>query len=429
MPKMAQEMSAVEVRRLSKPGFHAVGGVPGLLLQVTDSGSKSWVLRTMVGDRRRGFGLGGFPEISLSVARDKARELREKIRQGIDPIAEKKAARAALIAAQSKAKTFEEIAADVIAKKQRESRNAKHAQQWANTLQQYAFPSLGSLPVSEIQMGHVVESLKPIWETKTETATRVRQRIEAVMSLAIARGYRSDANPATWSLLKNELPTPSKIKKTEHRPALPWRQMSEFFSALRERRGTAARALEFLILTAGRSSEVSDATWEEIDFDRKVWIVPGERMKGGLEHRVPLTEQAIAVLHVMWGLDDCLVFPGSRGGTMSDGTINAVVKRMHRARLKANKLGWIDPKYDRIAVPHGFRSSFKDWARETTYYADEVSELALAHVNSDATRAAYARGELLEKRRRLMKEWQAFCLSPVDRGADDNLEPIREARA
>ncbi|KTG15989.1 MULTISPECIES: site-specific integrase [unclassified Guyparkeria] len=428
MPKMAREMSAVEVRRLATPGFHAVGGVPGLLLQVTDSGSKSWVLRTMVGNRRRGFGLGGFPEVSLSVARDKARELREKVRQGIDPIAEKQAARAALIAAQSKAKTFEEIAADVIAKKQRESRNLKHAQQWANTLERYAFPTLGELPVSEIQMGHVVETLKPIWESKTETATRVRQRIEAVMSLAIARGYRTDANPATWSLLKNELPAAAKIKKTKHYPALPWRQVSAFIAALRKQEGTAAHALEFLILTASRSGEVRNAAWDEIDFDGRLWVIPGHKMKGGREHRVPLCPRALEVLRSVQGIDRDLVFPGSRGGPMSDGTIKAVVKRMHEKRIKAHQPGWVDPQYDRVATPHGFRSSFKDWAREMTGYADEVSELALAHVNTDATRAAYARGELLDKRRRLMKEWEAFCSSPTQESGD-NVVPIREVRA
>ena len=297
MPKVVKELSALEVRRIVEPGTHAVGGVPGLMLQVTGKGGRSWVLRARVAGRRREFGLGGFPAVSLANARVKAAELRDKLAQGIDPVAERQAARDALLAAERKRITFDQCAAEVVKVKQAEARNAKHAAQWESTLAAYASPVLGALPVSEIVLAHVVEVLRPIWENKTETATRVRQRIEAVLSWATTHGYREGPNPAQWrGNLDTVLPKPAKVKKAGNHAALAVEKMGAFMVELRKRDALAARGLEFAILTAARSGEVRGATWAEIDPAAKVWTIPGERMKAGKAHRVPLSDDALAVL-------------------------------------------------------------------------------------------------------------------------------------
>ena len=399
MPKKAKELSATEVRRLTKPGLHAVGGVAGLLLQVTPTGATSWILRTMVGSKRRDIGLGGFPDVPLAMAREKAREAKEQIKQGIDPVEQRRAARAALMGAQAKALTFEEAAIHCHAARSAEFRSAKHARDWLSSLERYAFPALGLLPVADVDMPHHHKALQPIWETRTETATRVRQRIEAVLAWATVSKYRSGDNPARWSgNLDAVLPKPAKISKVKHHRALAWQKIPGFMADLRKMEGMGARALEFAILTAARSGEVRLATWEEIDLDAKLWTIPGERMKAGKPHRVPLSAAAVTLLKELPRLSE-YVFTAPRGGVLSDMSISAVTRRM---------------KVD--AVPHGFRSSFKDWARSSTAYPDEVSELALAHVNSDATRAAYARDELLPKRTNLMRDWCKYINSPARGG-------------
>lgn len=410
MPKKARELSPLQVRRLSKPGLHAVGGVSGLHLQVKESGARSWILRVKVGKRRPDIGLGGFPDVTLEQARDKAREIREQIRQGIDPIAARRAAQAALLAAQAKALTFDEAAKECHAAKASEFRNAKHKADWINSLHRYASPIIGKVPVADVELAHVVKVLSPIWTTKTETATRVRQRIESVLAWAKVSGYRDGENPARWAgNLEHALPKPGKVRKNEHHPALPWQDVPGFMAELRKRPGMSARALEFAILTAARSGEVRLATWDEIDLDAKLWTVPAERMKAGKQHRVPLSDAAVRLLKALPRMEGCpYVFPAPRGGALSDMSLSAVTRRMSVQ-----------------AVPHGFRSSFKDWARSTTAYADEVSELALAHVNSDATRAAYARDELLPKRTRLMRDWAKFCESEP---AKANVVSIGQAR-
>lgn len=397
MPRKAKELSAVQVKRLMRPGLHAVGGIAGLQLQVKGTGARSWILRAQIGSRRRDVGLGGYPDVPLAAARERAREAREQIRQGIDPVEARQAARAALIADQAKKLTFTEAAAQCHTTKTPGFRNRKHGADWINSLTRYADPIIGKLPVAEVELAHIVKVLEPIWMTKTETATRVRQRIESVLAWATVSGYRKGDNPALWKgNLEHALPKPSKVRKRKHFAALPWQEIGSFMVDLRGREGVASRALEFLILTAARSGEVRLATWDEIDLDLKLWTVPADRMKAGKAHRVPLSEPAMQLLENLPRFKGSpYVFTSPRGGLMSDMSISSVCRRM-----KVN------------AVPHGFRSTFKDWARSSMSYADEVSELALAHVSSDSTRAAYARDELLPKRTRLLRDWAIYCATP-----------------
>ncbi len=396
MPKKAKELSPLEVKRLTRSGFFAVGGVAGLHLQVQATGARSWILRVKVGDKRRDIGLGGFPDVPLAAAREKAREAREMILQGIDPVEDRKAKKAALLAAHAKILSFEEAADLCHAAKTPEFRNAKHQADWINSINRYVNPIIGPLSVADIELAHVIGVLTPIWTEKTETATRVRQRIESILGWAAVNGYRNGDNPAVWKgNLEHALPKPSKVRKIRHFPALHWEEMGDFMAKLRMREGISPRALEFAILTVARSGEVRGAKWDEIDFAKKTWTVPGERMKAGKPHIVPLSEPVLKLLKsipVMEGSP--YVFTSNRGKKLSDMALSQLTRRMG-----------VD------AVPHGFRSTFKDWARSSTSYADEVSELALAHVSSDATRAAYARDALLPKRVRLMRDWARYCNS------------------
>jgi integrase len=395
VPKKAKELTDLDVRRKAKQeGYWFVGGVAGLLLQVKASLAASWILRVVVGTKRREFGLGGYPDVTLKEAREKARGARALIEQGTDPRAEKRARKAALQAQQAKALTFDEAAKLAHQNRSHEFSNTKHVDDWLSSLTRYASPIIGSMPVGDIETSHVIKVLEPIWTTKTETATRVRQRIESVLSWATVSEYRKGDNPAQWKgRLEHALPRPSKVKKVEHHAALPWKEVPAFMADLRKRDGMGARALEFAILTAARSGEVRLATWDEIDLKKRLWTVPAERMKARLEHRVALSLAAIKLLSKLPRFEGSpYVFPATRGGALSDMSISAVCRRMGVG-----------------AVPHGFRSSFKDWARSKTRYDDEVSELALAHVNSDKTRAAYARDELLPQRKALMSDWATFC--------------------
>lgn len=396
MPKKIPEKSAIEIRRLTDPGMHAVGGVAGLHLLVSPTGSRSWILRTMVGSRRRDIGLGGYPDISLAKAKEKAAQAKEKIQSGVDPVEERKATREALRASTAKAVTFAEAAKRCHAARASGFRSVKHRADWISSLERYAFPAIGDIQVSVIDESHVMQVLTAIWLTQTETATRVRQRIEAVLDWAKVSKLRSGENPARWKgNLSVLLPAPSKVAKTSHFRALPWRDVPSFMAELRQREGVAAKALEFAILTAARSGEVRLAEWSEVDLKARKWVVPAARMKANKIHTVPLSDAAIELLKALPRSEDTnYLFPGTKGQPLSDMSISAVTKRIGAD-----------------CVPHGFRSSFKDWARESTKYADEVSELALAHVNSDATRAAYARSELIDKRRLLMADWERFCRS------------------
>jgi len=400
--RKADELGALEVSRLDKPGMHFVGGVAGLALQVLPTGGRTWVLRVTIGGKRRDMGLGGFPDVKLAGAREAAREARKLIREGVDPIEAARAAASALRASRAKNVTFEEAAKAYIAAHEAGWRNEKHGQQWANTLKAYAYPVIGSLMVRDVDLTHVLKILEPIWTTKNETASRLRGRIEQVLDWATARGYRNGLNPARWrGHLDKLLARPSKLGRVEHHRAIAVSDVGAFMVKLREAEGMGARALEFAILTAARSGEVRGATWSEIDLGAAVWVVPGDRMKAGREHRVALSGAAVSVLKAlprMAGTD--IVFPAPRGGMLSDMTLTAVMRRM---------------KVD--GVPHGFRSTFRDWAAERTNYPRDVAEMALAHTIGDKVEAAYRRGDLFEKRKRMMADWAKF-LSKVDVSSD-----------
>jgi integrase len=394
MGRKAKELSALEISRMKTPGNHAVGGVAGLYLYINDTGARSWVLRTMVGDRRRHMGLGGFPDVSLAQAKDKARAARVDIEQGIDPIVQRKTIVSQLRAQQATQKTFEQAAAGFLEAHGDTWRNPKHRAQWASTLETYAYPHMGKLLVRDVGQEHILAALEPIWKTKNETASRLRGRIENVLDWATVRKYRTGENPARWKgHLDMLLPASSKIKKVEHHRALPIDDIGAFIVKLRTREGMAARALEFTILTAARSGEVRGATWAEFDLKAGVWTIPAERMKAGKEHRVPLTASAIRILRSRPHQDEIgLVFPALRGGQLSDMAMTAVMRRME-----------VD------AVPHGFRSTFRDWARERTNYPRDLAEQALAHALDNKVEAAYRRGDALEKRRDMMAAWASFC--------------------
>lgn len=391
--------------------MHFVGGVAGLALQVLPSGGRSWVLRAMIGAKRRDMGLGGYPDVTLADARNAAREARAKVRAGIDPIEEARAARSFLKASQAAALTFKQCALLYIDAHEPGWKNPKHAQQWRNTLEQYAYPVIGKLLVRDVAKEHVLAVLQPIWREKTETASRLRSRIELVLSYAMQAGYRpEELNPARWKGgLDKLLPKPGKVTKTEHHAALPIDAMGEFMVRLRESEGMGARALEFAILTACRSGEVRGAKWSEIDSDEAMWVIPGDRMKAGREHRVPLSKAAIKLLKTLPRLvDSDMVFWAPRGGQLSDMTLSAVLRRMEVP-----------------AVPHGFRSTFRDWAAERTTYANEMCELALAHVIGDKAEAAYRRGDMLERRRKMMNDWAAHCATVQPAG---KVIPIRSRK-
>jgi len=410
MPKKTPEMTALEIRRLRVPGRHAVGGVPGLLLVVKESGAKSWILRTVVGNRRRNIGLGGYPEVTLVRAREKAREAREMIEQGKDPVEEKQAMKRAL-AKQSKEKgmTFEVAARLCFEKKAPEFRNAKHAHDWFSSVERYAISVMGSTPVGEIELQDVLAVLKPIWQDKTETATRLRQRMENILNWATVSGYREGDNPARWKgHLDAILPKPTRIKNSKHFPALSWHEIGGFMNRLRKCNGSVPRCLEFLILTACRSGEARSAVWDEIDFESKTWTIPGGRMKAGKEHRVPLASDVIDLLQGLPRFEGSpYLFPSSKGGPLSDMALSMFCRRMEIE-----------------SVPHGFRSTFRDWCAESTNFPREVAEMALAHSIGNGVEAAYRRGELLDKRRHLMDSWAKFCNMRED---SEGIIPISRA--
>ncbi|MES2844872.1 MAG: integrase arm-type DNA-binding domain-containing protein [Pseudomonadota bacterium] len=415
MPIVAKELGPLDVKRLAHAGgksnaMVAVGGVAGLYMQVTPKGGKTWVLRVRVGLKRRDIGLGGFPTVTLSQARDKAREVRDMIERGIDPVEERKAAKATLVMSQRRGLLFKDAVDRALTSKLDAFRNEKHRDQWRSTLDKYAIPELGDLFVHQIDTAAVLRVLQPIWATKTETATRVRGRIEAVLSWATVAGHRTGDNPARWAgNLKELLPAASKVAKESNHPALQLDDAPRWLADLRSRDGIPARALEFVALTAARSGEVRGAEWDEIDLERGLWIIPAHRMKMQREHRVPLTVDAINLLKALPRFaDNPLVFPAVRGGKLSDMTLSMLMKRMHTAATDRNEKGFIDRVSKRPAVPHGLRSTFRDWVAERTQYPGEMAEVALAHHISSAVEAAYRRGDMIEKRRAMMGAWSNF---------------------
>lgn len=390
------KLAAVALKSLSD-GWHADGG--NLYLFVRGS-SRGWVFRFVAPDgKRRNMGLGSLYSVSLAEARKQAAQLREQIKHPTtptDPLIKRREAQLENKLASRKYVTFKACAEAYINAHRAEWKNPKHVQQWENTLATYSYPVFGDLPVASIDEALVLKVLLPIWDSKTETATRLRGRIESVLDWATFNKYRDGENPARWKgHLDNSLAKPNKIAKVVHHPALPYREIGAFMAELRTREGLGARALEFLILTACRSGEARAATWDEIDLEERLWIIPGERMKAQREHRVPLSDAAVELLRCLPRLQgNNFLFPSTKRNTaMSDMTLTAVLRRMGRTDITV----------------HGFRSTFRDWAAESTNYPRDLAEMALAHTIDNKVEAAYRRGDMLQKRFRMMNDWAKFC--------------------
>jgi integrase len=406
------KLAAVALKSLSD-GWHADGG--NLYLFVRGE-SRGWVFRFVAPDgKRRNMGLGSLYSVTLAEARKQATLLREQIKHPItptDPLASRQETRLSQKLARRKHMTFKACAEAYIEAHRAEWKNPKHAQQWENTLTTYAYPTFGDLPVATVDEALVLKVLTPIWEAKTETATRLRGRIESVLDWATFSKYRQGENPARWKgHLAHSLAKPNKVAKVAHHPALPYQEVGTFMADLRQREGLGAQALEFLILTAARSGEIRGATWDEIDLAAKLWIIPADRMKMEREHRVPLSDTAVELLKALPRLEDTnLIFPSSKVNTpMSDMTLTAVLRRMKRNDITV----------------HGFRSTFRDWAAESTNYPSDMAEMALAHSIGDKVEAAYRRGDMLKKRFRMMNDWAKYC--GTVRAADGKVIPIRGA--
>ena len=398
MGRTVDKLSALTVTRAKEPGYYGDGA--GLYLQVSRSGTKSWIFRFTIAGKQREMGLGPLHTISLAQAREKARDCRALLLEGKDPLEARNAAKLGEALDRARAMTFEQCAAAYIAAHRGGWKSVKHAAQWESTLATYAAPVIGSMPVAAVDTALVVKVLEPIWTEKTETATRLRGRIESILDWATVSKFRVGENPARWrGHLDNLLANPTKVSRVAHHAALPWANVTGFMAELRKREGIAARAVEFGILTAARSGEVRGATWAEIDLDAALWTVPAERMKGGREHRVPLSRRAIALLEVAPRTGD-YIFPGSRAQSpLSDMSLTAVLRRMGRPEI----------------TMHGFRSTFRDWCSESVgnTFPREVCEHALAHSLPDKVEAAYRRGDLIEKRKVLMQVWADYCGAKV----------------
>ena len=399
------KLTAVGVEKLREPGRYGDGG--GLWLQVRTSG-KSWLFRYTRKGVARHVGLGPARDVSLAEARTKAAEYRRQLLFGIDPLEARRAAQTQAQFEIASATTFRECAERYIGSHETAWRNAKHRQQWRNTLATYAYPVLGQVAVTAVDTGLIMKALEPIWMAKPETASRLRGRMESVLDWAKARGYRQGDNPARWrGHLDHLLPARRKMRAVRHHAALPFTEIPDFMVQLCERNGIAARALEFTILTATRTSEAIGARWAEIAGD--IWTIPADRTKSGRAHRVPLSARALDLLEELPRQGEHL-FTGNRSGShLSNMALLKVLERMGRADL----------------TTHGFRSTFRDWAAERTNYPREVSEMALAHAVSDKVEAAYRRGDLFEKRRRLMAEWTEYCRS---RPGNAEVIMLREAK-
>ena len=427
MPRIIKPLSALAVEKLKTVGWHAVGGVSGLALQIRKSQgdsttlARSWVLRTHIADQRVPLGLGSYPQISLTEAREKAKVLAGEVSQGLDPRLQRKKRKSDLLASQAKSKTFKDCAEAYIDAKESGFTNDKHKKQWATTLRTYAYPIIGNMLVSEISMRNVLDVLQQtikdqktkkvlgkFWELKTETASRVQGRIKSVFDYSIVSGYRTTLNPATWDgYLETQLVAPAKLKPVKHHPSLPYSELGQFMANLRKNESISAKALEFLIYSGFRSGSVRLAKWEDIDFDKKVWNIPAPDTKTKVEHTVPLTPQAIKFLKIIrnsqtnTGTPTPYIFPGLNGKPLSDMALSELMRGMKtRGEITSE------------AVPHGFRATFRTWLAEQTSYPDEIRKAANGHKVSDAVKASYERTDFFEKRRKLMNDWSKFLDRP-----------------
>jgi integrase len=406
MARQIERLSAKAAAMAREPGMYPDGN--GLYLRVAPGGSKSWVLRYRINRRRTDMGLGSYAVFSLADARQRAHEQKRKLADKIDPIAERRGKAAAERVERMKARTFRQCVEDYLEAHSAAWRGGRTEAQWRQSLSKYAYPVIGEVPVADIDVSAVLAVLKPMWLTRTETGTRIRERIERVLDAAMTAGYRPEApNPARWKgHLDTLLPKRSKIRQEIHHPALPYVEIGAFMQDLRARDGIDARSLEFAILTAGRSGEVLNARWQEINLAERVWTVPAERAKTGKGHRVPLSDAAFAIVERMAEVQTSeYVFPGSHGAP-SRTTMYKLLRKMHR---------------DDITV-HGFRSTFRDWAGERSAFPREIAEAALAHAVGDQVERAYSRGDALDKRRQLMDAWATFCERPAPAG---EVVPIR----
>lgn len=445
MPKIVKSLTTVALNRITKPGWYAVGGVAGLLLQIrnpTREGAplaRSWILRVRVGETRDPIGLGSYPQVSLAEAREQAGKLVIEARQGVNLKAKKLAVRSALLAAASRSKTFQECAEAYIEAHAADYTNDKHRKQWSATLNAYAYPVIGKRLVADLSMRDVLDVMnqpsniadpksETMWKAKTVTAKRLLDRIKTVIDYAIVNEYRTGLNPAVWQgYLETQLPAPSKVATVKHHPALPYALLGDFMAKLRTNDSISAKALHFLILTAVRSGSVRAAEWSEIDYANKLWIIPATHTKTKQEHRVPLPPQTIILLKSMPRLaNNPKIFPSPRGSALSDMALSQITRGMkERGELTVD------------VVPHGFRSTFRDWAAECTAYPDEIRKAASGHTVGDAVQQAYQRTDLLEKRRGLMEEWAKFLdlpsASSPNGGAGaaslESVTPIRRRKA
>jgi len=431
MPVIAKTLSPVEVNRLKLTGWHAVGGVAGLLLQIRESTRaessilRSWILRVRIGRERQLIGLGPYPQVTLAEARERAKKLVSDGRQGVNLKAQKKGVRSALIAASAKNKTFKECAEAYMEAHSQDYTNAKHRKQWASTLETYSYPIIGKILVADISMRHVLDvllqdtkaldkSTGKLWHTKTETAKRLLGRIKTVLDYATVNEYRSGSNPALWSgYLDTQLPSPKKLTGTKHHSAIPYFEMGDFMVKIRNNNSISAKALQFLILTAVRSGSVRKAEWSEINLSKKMWIIPLEHTKTRQEHRIPLQSQAITLLKSLPRIaGNNKIFPSPRGVALSDMALSQLMRGMkERGELTTD------------AVPHGFRSTFRDWAAEQTAYPDDIRKAASGHTVGNAVQQAYQRTDLLEKRRRMMEDWSRYLNQTQKK--HENIRPIR----
>jgi len=414
MARATVRLTALKVDKAKEPGMYADGA--GLYLRVTNTGAKNWILRYMLDRRPRWMGLGPLALYGLADARARALDARRKRHEGIDPIEARRAERARQRFDAAKAIAFKLCAESYIAAHRAGWRNEKHKYQWSATLSTYAYPVIGALPVQAVDTGLVLRVLQPIWTTKPETASRLRQRIENILDFAKVRGWREGENPARWrGHLDKLLPARSLVHQVEHLAALPYAKLPDFLASLRTREAIAARGLEFLILTAARTGEVIGAQWKEINLLDKIWTVPAARMKAHREHRVPVSARALAILAEMQAtregdLADAFVFPGHKPGSpLSNTAFLMLMRRMGHGDLTAR----------------GFRATFKTWASERTSFQNEIVEAALAHVIGGKVEQAYRRGDLFEKRRRLMQQWATFCTTAPAQSRQGNVTPLR----
>ena len=419
MTRTTSKLSAITVSRIKQKGLYSDGG--GLCLRVKDSGGKFWVLRYMLDGKAREMGLGALHALTLAEAREKTADCRKQLASKIDPIAARDDAQTQKKVDSAKAKTFKECAQAYIEAHEKSWRNAKHAQQWGNTLATYAYPIMGDLPVQDIDIALITQVLEQknkvfgkgetLWTARPETASRVRGRIEVILDWATTRQYRRGENPARWrGHLENLLPKRSKTQRVKHQPALPYEKISDFMAALKEQEGTAAKTMAFTILTACRTSEATGATWDEIDLAKGIWVIPADRIKAGREHRVPLSKAAVKLLESLGGIRNGFVFAGFKPNKpLSNMAMLALLRRMKR----------------RDITVHGFRSSFRDWAAEQTNFPREVAEAALAHAVGNKVEAAYRRSDLFDKRRLMMDAWARYCATPLVKDKGDNVTSMQ----